>query len=197
MIRVEDTRGFRIEEITIGPVSVVSVPAPTSEEYFSQFPGSTVEWTCTDFHKGASVENGNEQQLANLRGISVAAVSRFADSGEDSTISANIIADFESVNANSIVGIDIQGESEGIEVSANIVEFKGGVGPNANDQFITYRVRKFVKQNSINTLGDNIFEQEELFEEGGSRMLCRRKIPDRHPSVITEWDYGGCPFGNV
>ena len=196
MMRIEDTEGFHIEDNIIGSVLVVSGPAAASQEYFSSFPNTQLMWTCTDYHKGASIEDGTEQQLANLRGISVAAVSRFLQSSE-STISGNTLTDFRADFANSIVGIDIQGISTGIIVSNNYVNLKQGAGNDPNDQYVAFRVRSFASRGGIAKTNNMLF-QEEYFEQLPDRMLRWRKIPDHHPiSVETEWDYGGCPFGRA
>lgn len=197
VIRVEDTRGFRINDNTIGSTLMVSRPAAATQDYFSQFPNTTTAWACADYHKGASIEDGAEQQLANLRGISAAAVSRFSHSSE-SIISGNTITNFNSEWANSIVGIDIQGVSEDIVISNNYVNLREGVGDDPNDKYFACRVRKFTSQSSIRAV-NNIEIQEEHFEPREDRKLMRwREIPDNHPiSIDTEWDHGGCPFGRI
>lgn len=192
MIRVEDTEGFNISKNIIKAVSVLSGPAAGSAEYFSQFPNTEVNWVCADYHKGASIEDGTEQQLANLRGISVAAVSRYVNS-ENSIISGNVLTNFHSEFANIIVGIDVQGMSSGIIVSNNNVNLKSGVGINLNDQYIACRVRSYAAQNDIIKL-NNVLAHEELFEQVQARGL--RAFPNSHPPVESEWAYGGCPYGN-
>lgn len=195
MIRVEDTEGFHIEGNSIGSALVKSGPAAASSEYFASFPGTQLQWTCTDFHKGASVEDGTEQQLGNLRGISVAAVSGFVNAGK-STISGNALTQFKSDFANSILGIDVQGMSTGIMVSGNFVNLKQGAGFTTDDQYIACRVRRFASQENI-TKKDNIFFHEEVFEQIQDRRLRSPKIPAHHPALETEWEYGGCPFGRA
>ena len=195
LVRVEDTQGFNIDGNTMGSAVVLSGPPAASQEYFDLFPGTDM-WTCTDYHKGASIEDGTEQQLANLRGISVAAVSHFLLSKE-STISGNRLTNFKSQYANSIVGIDIQGKSQGVLVADNFVNLKSGTRAAPNDQYIACRVRKYVSQDDI-VKRNNVFHQEEFFEEVAGRNLRWRKIPDNHPiSVLTEWDLGGCPYGRA
>ena len=69
IIRVEDTEGFEIVDNTIAGVTNLS-PTPFDVG------------NCADFHLGASVENANEQQGGNIRGIAVAAVTGFTNNNE-------------------------------------------------------------------------------------------------------------------
>ena len=178
MFRVEDCQGFKIKGNTINDVGILSK--------------GPVE-LCADFHKGASFADGSDRMLADLRGISVAAVSGYDDtlsSGNDaSSISHNTITNFVSQSANLIVGIDIQGFSEGVEIENNYVDLDSTVGDVAGDKWIGLRIREsasaiFVKQN-------NNFVQGELQES-------RRKLPEYHPRPAgeSEWPNNGCPFGH-
>ena len=111
IIRVEDTEGFVILGNTITDIKNLS-PAPFSG--------------CTDFHLGASTENSNEQQGGNIRAISVSAVTGFDNNGGTSSlIKENTIVGASSANANIIIGIDIQGDSNRIEVDSNSVDLIG------------------------------------------------------------------------
>ena len=98
MIRIEDTKGFNIRGNVMKDM-LVTGGAPYN--------------FCTDFHKGAGIDAGDDRELANLRGISVAAVSGYEDDifqGNDaSIISQNQLTNFTSEFAIDIVGIDIQG----------------------------------------------------------------------------------------
>ena len=98
IIRVEDVIGFEILGNTIENV-----------ENLSFEPFGTTFGICTDYHAGASVENLMEQQAANIRAISVAAVSGFDEnSARSSKIEANTVKGFNSDYANVIIGIDVQ-----------------------------------------------------------------------------------------
>lgn len=204
MIRVDDTRGFTINDNTINTASILSGPPSSSEEYFSLFeskkslPNSNqASWTCESYHLGASIEDGTEQQLANVRGISVAAVSSLGTKkgkAGASTISDNVLTGFESAYANVIVGIDIQGLSEGVIVSGNYVNLDENAGLERNDQFIACRVREFASDNNV-IRSNNQFVQEERWEEFEERRLgTKRTLSENHPPV-NEWEYGGCPYG--
>jgi hypothetical protein len=117
VIRVENTAGFEIKD------NIIEHVTRTSKKPFDE---------CTDYFATASFENLNEQQLGNIRMISVAAVRGFVvtrngtemqESIRDSEIKNNIIRDATSANANVIVGIDIQGfskEGKSCNISAQI-----------------------------------------------------------------------------
>jgi hypothetical protein len=60
MIRVENTRGFTIKGNTISNASVLSGPASSTQEYFNLFSNDN-SWSCSTYHRGASVEDPNEQ----------------------------------------------------------------------------------------------------------------------------------------
>jgi hypothetical protein len=178
MFRVEDCQGFNIQGNTINDVGILSK--------------GPVE-LCADFHKGASFADGSDRMLADLRGISVAAVSAYDDtlsSGNDaSSISHNTITNFVSQSANLIAGIDIQGFSEGVDIENNYVDLDSTVGDVSGDKWIGLRIREsasaiFVKKN-------NNFVQGELQER-------RRKLPEYHPRPAgeSEWPNNGCPFGH-
>jgi hypothetical protein len=153
VIRVEDTEGFIIRNNTIQNVENLS-PIPFDVG------------NCTDFHLGASIENPNEQQGGNIRGISVAAVTGFMNNNEvngpkqSSLIEGNIVVGAWSKNSNVIVGIDIQGESSDIEVDFNTVDLdgEGSTHNNLFDNYIAFRMRENVVTNNGRgavTLGEN------------------------------------------
>ena len=178
MFRVEDCQGFNIQGNTIDDVEILS-KGPVD--------------LCVDFHKGAAFADGSERMLADLRGISVAAVSAYDDalsSGNDaSLISHNTITNFKSQSANLIAGIDIQGFSEGVDIENNYVDLDSAVGDVSGDKWVGLRIREsasaiFVKKN-------NNFVQGEIQER-------RRKLPEYHPLPAgdSEWPSNGCPFGH-
>ncbi len=178
MFRVEDCQGFTIKGNTIDNIEVLSK--------------GPVE-LCVDFHKGASFLDGSDRMLADLRGISVAAVSAYDDSlstGNDaSSISHNTITNLKSQSANLIAGVDIQGFSEGVDIENNYVNLDATIGDMSDDKWVGLRIRQsasaiFVKQN-------NNFVQGEIQED-------RRKLPEYHPRPAgeIEWPNNGCPYGH-
>jgi hypothetical protein len=184
MIRVEDCQGFMIKGNTIDDVEIQS-KGPVD--------------LCVDFHKGASFADGSDRMLADLRGISVAAVSGYDDgvlrSGNDaSMIRRNTITNFRSQSANLIAGIDIQGFSEGVGIANNYVDLDANVGDVPDDKWVGLRLREsasdiFVTQN-------NDFVQgviEEILDESRRKLL-----PEYHPRPAgeLEWPNNGCPFGH-
>lgn len=194
VIRVEDTKGFIIRGNTIAGIENLS-PVP--------FGGP-----CVDFHLGASVENLNEQQGGNIRGIAVAAVSGFDVNGgpkESSLIEGNTIVGAWSSNANVIVGIDIQGKSDDIEVDFNTVDLDGPDQDIFDNKYIAFRSRENVVSNNGSkavTLGENndfVQAVEVLNVNGGSNNRLRA-LQDVHKGITipegfqNEWAYGGCPF---
>ena len=148
---------------------------------------------------GASPEDGDEQQLSNVRGVSVAAVSSHptnANSLDASDISGNTITNFESAFAKVIVGIDTQCLSQSVLVSNNKVNLKEGVGTETDDKYIASRVRKFASMNNI-IQSNNKFDQEEFVEVVEEETETGRRELLSHPFVENEWEYGGCPFGRA
>ena len=198
VIRVEDTEGFDIQHNHIGHV-----------ESFSMKPFDS----CTDFHAGRSSENPMEQQIGNVRAISVAATRPYtADTGgKPCTIKRNKIASVDSLNGNLVVGIDIQGETAGIEITKNSIDLqevkqrktkrrkrkrksvkKDKSSP--EDKYIGIRVRENVDGSSVHIDKTNKIEQpiQVLARE---RRLRRASMGNPHGFEL-EWEYGGCPFAN-
>ena len=200
IIRVEDTEGFKIVNNTIAGVKNLS-PTPFDVG------------NCTDFHLGASIENANEQQGGNIRGIAVAAVTGFTKNKDvngpkqSSLILGNTIHGASSENSNVIVGIDIQGESSDIEVDFNYVDLEHDIFE--HKERIAFRCRENVVSNNGRgavTLGaNNEFKQaiEVLNKQGGGNTRNLRALQEVHKNVPmpegfqNEWEYGGCPFGRA
>ena len=183
MIRVEDCQGFNIKGNTIYNVDILSEdPIPDD--------------MCVDYHKGASSFDGSDRMLADLRGISVAAVSAFDDekNGEnyESTISRNTIADFKSEAAKLIAGIDIQGVSTGVEIAKNYINLDATVFENSeDDKWVGLRIRRTAS--AISVAWNNLFVQ------GVGRVTeSSRKLSGNYtkPTGVTEWPNNGCPFGH-
>ena len=202
IIRVEDTEGFEIVDNTITGIKNLSPP-------------SFNVGNCADFHLGASVENANEQQGGNIRGIAVAAVTGFTNNNEvngpkqSSLIQGNSIIGAWSEHSNVIVGIDIQGESSDIEIDFNSVDLDGIEHDIFNSKHIAFRCRENVVSNNGRgavTLGtNNEFEQaiEVLNKPGKGNNRNLRALRDVHKNVPmpegfeNEWEYGGCPFARA
>ena len=192
VIRVEDTAGFSIVDNSINNVENLSIK-PFSD--------------CDDYHIGASSENLKESQAGNVRAISVAAVRGFDNGSSYSQIEKNEILGIYSFNANVIIGIDVQGDSTGIDIVKNIVNLQNMDDPNLKakgvnlfqdtcDKCIAVRVREAVG-GSI-SLSDNILSQEvQILNSNGVRGRARdlRKLPG-HASGDIEWKLGGCPFAS-
>ncbi len=175
MIRVEDTDVFNIMGNTISNIENLSV-APFA--------------TCDDYHVGASSENANELQAGNIRMISAAAVRG------PSKIKNNVIGLASSNSASNplIVGIDIQGDSEGISIEHNHVDLEASHGNlfDPNDEFISVRIREDV-HSSVSLANNNELKQESQVLNGN--RIRGRKLK-AHPNVA-EWQVGGCPFAQV
>ena len=62
---IEDCQGFHVKGNTIKNVEVSSKSS------------SVNAGMCNDYHRGASIEDGSDRMLADIRGISVAAVSGY------------------------------------------------------------------------------------------------------------------------
>lgn len=173
MFRVEDCKGFTIKGNIIDKVEILS-KGPVQ--------------LCVDYHTGASVYDGSDRMLADLRGISVAAVSAYESSS--SVIAHNTITNLKSQSANLIAGIDIQGISQGVDIVNNYVNLEPTVGDDSTDRWVGLRIREaaaaiFVKKN-------NNLVQGEVQES-------RRKLmPEYHPRSEdeSEWPNNGCPYGH-
>jgi hypothetical protein len=186
VIRVEDTVGFDISKNKISDVTNLSVP-PFSD--------------CRDFHQGASPENAGVPQGANIRGISVAAVTGFPGTDNTSTIDKNRIVDFSSENANIVVGIDVQGKSNSAVIKRNNVSLSKGVGENDDDDiFVAARLRDFVDrkgQDKVKIEKSNKFAHE-VQKLKLSSVMIERMASSSSPD--NEWVYGstpGCPFAST
>jgi hypothetical protein len=187
VIRVEDTRGFEIQDNSIRDVTNLS---------FEPFQN------CADFHAGASSENEAEQQAGNVRGISVAAVRGYSRSKEKSLIKGNTVRSVTSDNAKVIIGIDVQGDSKEVLIEGNTVDLnRAADADDRDDQYIALRIRENADTEGRDRIavGANKFNQEESFERRNFRNLRSdmKKIPG-HPDVGgLEWELGGCPFARA
>ena len=185
VIRVEDTEGFMIQDNVIQDIENVSVEPFEPAE-------------CESYHTRASAENPEEQQLGNVRGISIAAVRGFRG-GTNSRIRNNSVTNLSSANANVIVGIDVQGDSKATDIGGNVVDLAQGVGTSPNDPFIALRVREFADgqgADAIQVQNNNILAQETVIENDFF-VRHKRHLMLAHQSGDIEWKNGGvpgCPF---
>jgi hypothetical protein len=182
MIRIEDCQGFIVKGNTIENVEVMSKAATVNADM------------CVDFHRGASFFDGNDRMLADIRGISVAAVAGYDpnlfNNAKEAGISSNTLLNFKSESANVIIGIDIQGASRDIDLTNNYVDLDSSVGDDNTDKWIGMRIRE--SSSGIFTKSNNDFVQGEL-------NLARRKLmrlPAYHPESVLEWPNNGCPYGH-
>ena len=135
MIRVEDTEGFDISGNIISNVENLS-PKPYGN--------------CYDYHIGTSNENLKKQQGGNVRSISVAADRAYEN--QESSIKNNYVCATSSANANYVIGIDIQGDSQGIKVTQNKVDLEDvdsilvtSVVENDNEDYAIESLRKALR----------------------------------------------------
>lgn len=185
MLRMEDTNGFLIENNLFRKIENLSTPA------FGTDFGS-----CTTYHAGASLENLEDQQGANVRVISISAVAGFPSGGLSRVVN-NKITHVGSFNAELVVGIDVQGESEDMKINKNLINLQQGVGEDTNDNLIAMRIREFVDDTTVVVGNGNVFKQE-------TQVLNRRRLGkekrramllEAHKNLNkNEWQMGGCPF---
>ena len=180
MIRVEDTEGFEIKRNKISRIESVGV------EPFTH---------CTDYHAGQSPENAGKSQLGDVRAISIAATRGF-DSTHDCVIYDNVISSIGSEKGNVVVGIDIQGQTAGIDISRNKVDLKSKEkNVEKPDMYIGLRIRENVDGSSIDIDSNN------KFKDGIQNLAPERRLrssfhgsPHSHYTAGIEWENGGCPF---
>jgi hypothetical protein len=187
MVRVEDTIGFSIEGNTFINISNVST------EPFGTFFG-----TCTDYHSGLSIENLEDQQGGNVRVISIAAVSAYSDNKDGmSRITSNNVSDVSSEQGKVVIGIDVQGQSEGCIIDYNSVNLDESAFDGTTDNLISLRVREFVNHSNgvraIEIGENNDFQQEVQVLNRRRLRIDRNRLSENHPP-INEWQLGGCPF---
>lgn len=190
MVRVEDTVGFSIEGNTF-----------TNIENVSTEPFGTSFGTCTDYHSGNSIENSQDQQGGNVRVISIAAVSAYSDNKDGmSRIISNDIRVVSSNQGEVVIGIDVQGQSEGCIIDYNSVNLDESALDSTTDNLIALRVREFVNHSngvrSVDVGENNAFQQEVQFLNRRRLRIDRNRLSENHPP-INEWQQGGCPFART
>ena len=92
--------------------------------------------SCFDFHPGASLENLQELQMGNIRGISVAATRSYARRA--SIIRGNRIHNLKSKDGRWIIGIDCQGDTRGVEIMENEGNLKQG--ESMSEKYLALRI---------------------------------------------------------
>lgn len=188
VIRIDDAMGFDVENNLIKNIENLS-PAPFDD--------------CVDFHGAQNSENSksNVRQGGIIRGISVAASNGFNNKQNiKSSLSKNKIVDFSSKFADVIVGIDIQGKSELIQVERNRVDLKNGVGEDPEDVYVALRTRSFNKNFIDVNKNNNKFAQEsQVFKFTKEEEAALMDLSSGCPVQRMKWKYGlapggGCPF---
>jgi len=184
MLRLEDTKGFKIKGNTFSNIKNLS---------FKQFDVSK----CTDFHVGASVENLQEIEGGNVRVISIAAVAPYGN-GNVSILRKNKIRRVGSKNGKVVIGIDIQGRSFGIDIDKNDVNLNQEANEETTDNIVAMRVRQFVHSGSVNVGIKNVFREETQILNSVRRLGDEKRkamLFEAHKNVNhNEWQTGGCPF---
>lgn len=151
---------------------------------------------CTDFHADQSPENPNECQVGNVRGISIAATRGYANKNA-CTLNGNSIKMVDSRFGNVVIGIDIQGETQGVDISRNRVNLTKNPGQkgkkSASDKYIGLRVRSNVDGSTVRIdNNNNIFQG---IENLAPQRRLRNKAFHGSPHGEIEWSNGqGCPF---
>eukprot|EP00581_Thalassiosira_minuscula_P007826 CAMPEP_0183703136 /NCGR_PEP_ID=MMETSP0737-20130205/993_1 /TAXON_ID=385413 /ORGANISM="Thalassiosira miniscula, Strain CCMP1093" /LENGTH=668 /DNA_ID=CAMNT_0025929845 /DNA_START=642 /DNA_END=2648 /DNA_ORIENTATION=- len=185
VIRVEETAGFDIEGNTINNIENLSV------EPFSN---------CDDYHIGASEENEDEAQAGNVRAISVAAVRGYSPGNRKSRIKGNKIGvggGIYSDEANVIIGIDVQGDSQRTTIIDNTINLQENIFQGHDDQFIAIRIREAV-DGSVTIKQNNLAQDTQILNTQMIRGRVPRKLKKLHTRVSggTDWSVGGCPFAS-
>ena len=170
MIRVEDTEGFDVSGNIISNVENLS-PKPYG--------------SCYDYHIGTSNENLKKQQGGNVRSISVAANRAYEN--KESSIKNNYICATTSANADYVIGIDIQGDSQGIKVTQNKVDLEDvdsilvtSVVENDNEDYAIETLRKALRADIRDSvLWETDLEAEQNLidaniNEDGSKLISLR-----------------------
>ncbi len=177
IIRVEDAVGFDIRRNIIGRVSNLSPPA------FND---------CFDYHGGVNLMNMEDkssiQQGANIRGISVSAVTGYKN--KSSTILGNRMRYFKSDEGNVIVGIDVQGECDSILIKWNKVNLAGHQKEVSDKRYISLRLSQYSNKDVL--LMNNNFEDQPRGPRGTNRWKCPGQRRNEWPVGCVP---GECPFG--
>lgn len=170
-IRVEETRGFEIVNNNLVGI-----------ENFSLLPHGA----CEDYHKKTSSENSGEQQMGNVRGLSVAAFRPFetpSGNARQNKIIANTIKDVTTLNKKQyyIIGIDVQGDGEGLDINGNDIEIKPTPDNYDPEKHVPIRIRENVDSSTVRKSGNKENRNLRELEEGADAAVAGQRG-------------GGCPF---
>ena len=177
IIRVDETEGFTIKDNTIENIANLSPP---------------LFQDCASYHAGSNDENKMTQQGTNIRGISVAAVTGFQKTQEqDSLIKGNTIKKMDSPNAVIVAGIDVQGESDSIDIRGNTVALQKTISKE-NEVFVGLRIRSFANSEEISISNTNDFNEGVKIIKSSEKYVASERSKGC-PHADNEWVYGGTP----
>ena len=184
VIRVDHSVGYTIKNNVINNVENLSVEPFTG---------------CSDYHKDLSTENvinNDVQQMGNIRAISVAATRGYKET-KYSKIKKNTIKDISSSVCNFVIGIDVQGDSEGVSVTSNTVSLTLNGPLPSNGSYLSCRVRENTEDSMIVMKRNSFTEEASLLNHPRRRKLqVHGHLPFNHPHFDhLEWPTDeGCPF---
>jgi hypothetical protein len=131
-------------------------------------------------------------------------------SGAQSLIKNNVITNFVSTNSPFIVGIDIQGDTSGVDIVENTVELDINAQYNPTDAYVALIIGENADSQGRNktiTISGNTFKHEELIQNVQTGRVLRNTM-QKKPPRIGEWhinsrglteiqkrNVGGCPLG--
>lgn len=176
MIRVEDAVGFNICRNVIGTVRNLSPPAFDN---------------CYDYNRAIDFmtvkDESSLQQGANIRGISVSAVTGYKK--ENSSIVGNKMKFFRSDEAAVIIGIDMQGKCDSTSVFRNQIDLAGSRAEGEDDKYISIRFSQQSYQNVVST--NNQLKQQAV--KSKRTVIPSRRCPGMQ---LNEWPVGSTPGGS-
>jgi len=188
VIRVEATQGFVILNNLILDVE---------NQSFEPFND------CTDMHAKDSPENeGEAQQLGNVRGISISAFRPFFQDQDMNGIKddicevrGNTIRSLESENGDVVIGIDVQGESEGVKIIGNTVQLRS-TPDSPHDKYIACRIREHVSTEQL-LINRNNFKEDLVILNHNRNQRRALRVAESYGSTdvsATGREAIGCPF---
>ena len=180
MIRVEDAVGFNICRNVIGRVYNLSPPAFDN---------------CFDYNRALNFmtvdDEASLQQGANIRGISVSAVTGYKK--ENSSIVGNKIRFFTSDEAAVIIGIDLQGKCESTSILRNKIDLSGSRAAGEDEKYISIRFSQNSNQGVV-SMNNQLMRQS---VKSKTTIIPSPKCPGMQ---LNEWPVGstpgGCPFAS-
>jgi hypothetical protein len=125
-------------------------------------------------------------------------------------IKNNVIANFVSENSPFIVGIDIQGDTCGVDIMDNVVDLDPDAHYNQTDAYVALIIGENADSEGMNntiTIRSNTFMHEQLIQNLKTSRGLRNHV-HQHKRRIGEWkisahglsekelrNIGGCPLG--